>query len=144
MRRHAVPLLTFLLLTAVLIVVLKLIDRLPGVIEPGGVRRYASLAEAQSKLGIRKVYVPAYFPKTLEWPPSRVLAQSRPFEAVVVEFRRVDSTKVGLVITQASSPRLKPEPTIHLKRIRQTSSVDLKGRQAVVVQRHLPPGVLQR
>lgn len=132
MRRQAVSLLVFLLFTGALVFALGLLDRLPSMFQPGGVRRYASIAQAQSDLGIRRIYVPAYFPKTLTWPPSRILAQSKPFEAVVLEFRRVDSTEVGLVITQTSSRRLPQEPAIHLKRIRQTTSVNLKGRQSLV------------
>jgi hypothetical protein len=132
MRRHAASLLVFLLFTGALVLALELLDRLPGTIQPGTVRRYPSIAAAQTDLGIRKIYVPAYFPKTLAWPPSRVLAQSKPFQAVVLEFRRVDSTEVALVITQTSSRRLQQERTIHLNRIQQTSSVNLKGRESVV------------
>jgi hypothetical protein len=132
MRRHAVSLLVFLLFTGALVLALELLDRLPGMFQPGAVRGYASIAEAQSDLGIRKIYVPAYFPKTLTWPPSRILAQSKPFAAVVLEFRRVDSTDVALVITQTSSRRLQQEPAIHLTRIQQTTSVNLKGREALV------------
>jgi hypothetical protein len=132
MRRHAVSLFVFLFFTGALVLALKFLNRLPGMFQPGAVRRYPTIAAAQSELGIRKIYVPAYFPTTLTWPPSRILAQSKPFEAVVLEFRRVDSTEVALVITQTSSPRLPPEPTLHLRRIQETASVDLKGRKAVV------------
>jgi hypothetical protein len=132
MRRHAISLPTFLFFIVVLIVALKLIDWLPGAFQPGTVRRYASIAEAQATLGIAKIYVPAYFPKTLVWPPSRVLAQSKPFAAVVMEFHRVDSQEVALVITQTSSRRLQQRPQIRLKRVRQASSVNLKGRESVV------------
>jgi hypothetical protein len=132
MRRHATSLLIFLLSIGTLAIALKLLDWLPGMFQSGAVRRYPSIAEAQADLGIRKIYVPAYFPKTLTWPPSRILAQRQPFEAVVLEFRRVDSKEVALVITQTSSRRLQREPAIHLERIQQTSSVNLKGRESVV------------
>jgi hypothetical protein len=131
-RRHAKSLLTFLTFTGVLIVALKLIDWLPGAFQPGAVRRYASIAEARAILGIPKIYVPAYFPKTLEWPPSRVLAQKKPFAAVIMEFRRVNSREVALVVTQTSSRRLRQRPEIQLQHIQQTSSVSLKGRESVV------------
>ena len=132
MRRHATSLLTFLTFTGVLIVALKLIDLLPSAIQPEAVRRYASIAEAKSILGIPRIYLPAYFPKTLEWPPSRVLAQKKPFVAVIMEFRSVASRKVALVVTQTSSRRLRQRSAIHLQRIQQTSSVRLKGRESVV------------
>jgi hypothetical protein len=132
MHRHAPSLATFLLFIGVLIFALKVIDWLPAAFQPGVVRRYASLAEAQSTLGIPKIYVPTYFPKTLQWPPSLVLAQTKPFTAVVMEFHRVDSRVIALVITQTASQRLRQRPKIHFKRIRQTSSVNLKGRESVV------------
>jgi len=131
-RRHATSLLTFLTFTGVLIVALKLLDWLPGAFHPGAVRRYASIDEAKSILGIPKIYVPAYFPKTLEWPPSQVLAQKKPFAAVIMEFRRVDSREVALVVTETASRRLRQRPAIHLQRIQQTSSVNLKGRESIV------------
>jgi len=132
MYRHVTSLATFLLFIGAFIVALKVIDWLPDAFQPGVVRRYGSIAEAQSMLGIPKIYVPSYFPKTLQWPPSRVLAQTRPFTAVVMEFRRVDSRVTALVITQTASQRLRQRPKIHLKATLQTSSVDLKGRESVV------------
>ena len=132
MYRHARSLLAFAVTTGVLISTLKLVNWLPAYFQPGAVRRYASIAAAQSSLAIPKIYVPAYFPKTLEWPPSRVLAQGKPFVAVVMEFRRVDSPEIALVITQTTSLRLRQRPKIHLQEVRNISSVNLKGRESDV------------
>jgi len=132
MHRHVASLASFLLFTGVLIVAMRVIDWLPDFLQPGVVRRFSSIAEAQSTLGIAKIYVPTYFPKTLQWPPTLVLAQTKPFTAVVMGFHRVDSRVIALVITQTTSLRLQQRPEIHLKAVLRTASVDLKGRAAVV------------
>jgi len=132
MRRHASSLAIFLVFTGVLIVALRVLGWLPDFLQPGVVRRFTSIAEAQSTLGIPKIYVPTYFPKTLQWPPSLVLAQTKPFTAVVMGFHRVDSRVVALVITQTASLRLQQRPEIRLKAVQRTASVDLKGRAAVI------------
>ena len=65
---------------------LRGLDLLPQVIgEPAGGRTFASIGEVERRLGER-LALPAYFPRTLQWPPSRVRVGGRRPAAVIVEF----------------------------------------------------------
>jgi len=118
---------------AVLIVTLKVMNWLPLTIEKNTLRRYASTEEVKSSLNIREIYVPAYFPQNIVWPPSEILAQSKPFPAVVMEFKNQASGDMVLVLSQS---RGGPSPAGHaldLAGIKETVPFLLKGRKAVLV-----------
>lgn len=80
--------LTFLLVTLGLVMgaaagTLRGLDSLAGYLlgEPKGVKRYRSVEEVERKIGAR-LWLPAYFPDTLEWSPAAVTL-SRGASAVV-------------------------------------------------------------
>ena len=117
---------------ALLLVVLKAVNWVPGVVEEGLLKPYASLDEVKQKLHVREVYVPSYFPQRLRWPPARILAQSKPHVAVAMEFVDREKGDVALMISQSTSADLVPDRKLEIREIRQTLPYRLQGRDAVL------------
>ena len=78
MRKIIVGFLYFAATVAVLIGGLKLINWVPSVVQEGFVGRYRSIEEVESKLKIRDVYIPSYFPQSFKWPPDTIWARAMP------------------------------------------------------------------
>jgi hypothetical protein len=96
-------------------------------------RQYETIEEAQRSLGLGAVMVPTYFPDGTSWPPSFIVAQNRPYQAVVMEFSEAASRKMRLTIIQSSSGDSIP----HLQRVRiselqEETAYRVKGRQALL------------
>lgn len=132
MREHMTHLMVFGLAVVILVGALKFFNWLPGALQEGALRRYASIEEVRSVLKDRKIHVPAYFPQSFKWPPSSILAQKKPFSAVVMEFDRLTSDEVGLIILQADSEDFLGQSKIRVLDAQRRSSCTLKGRDAVV------------
>ena len=130
--RQGLHILSFAVTMAVVVGLLKVLNWAPGTLEPGLMARYPTIDSAVSTLGIRKVYVPAYFPEALGWPPSVVLAQSEPYQAVVMEFSRARDGQTVLVISQAASTEFEPDAAIRFRTIREKVPLDLRGRKATL------------
>lgn len=79
--------------TAALVIVLAAatlslrgLDVLPQILgEPAGGRPFDGIAQVERRLGER-VALPAYFPSTLPWPPSRIRVGGQRPAAVVISF----------------------------------------------------------
>lgn len=132
MGKQMTHLMVFGLAVVILVGALKFFNWLPGALQKGALRRYASIEEVRSVLKDRKIHVPAYFPQSFKWPPSTILAQNKPFSAVVMEFDRLTSGEVGLIILQADSKDFLGQSKIRVSDIQRRSSCTLKGRDAVV------------
>ncbi len=104
----------------------------PTVIEEGTMQRYQDIEAVKARLQIKNIYVPSFFPQTLEWPPAEVLAQEKPFEAVVMGFRRVGEEDIALVIIQAEGASLTYDTGIGFDEINERVPYDLKGRRALL------------
>ena len=128
--KQALQILSFAVTLAVVVGLLKVLNWAPGALEPGLMSRYPSVEAAASRLGIRQIYVPAYFPESLGWPPAEILAQSKPYQAVVMEFVRAGDGQTVLVISQAASPHFEPDVAIRFHTISETVPLDLSGRKA--------------
>jgi hypothetical protein len=128
--RQALHVLSFAVTMTVIVGVLKVLNWAPGTLEPGLMARYPNIEAATSSLGIRQVYVPAYFPQSLGWPPAAVLAQTKPYQAVVMEFVRAGDGQTALVISQAANRLFQPDVAIPFRTVSETVPLDLKGRKA--------------
>ena len=128
--RQVLHVLSFAVTLAVVVGLLKVLNWAPGALEPGLLARYPSIDVAVSRLGIRQVYVPAYFPESLSWPPAEILAQSKPYQAVVMEFVRAGDGQTALVISQAANRLFQPDVAIPFRTVSETVPLDLKGRKA--------------
>jgi hypothetical protein len=117
---------------AAVLVVLLVLNRLPSLLQKDLLRSYVSVEEVRSKLNIRDVYVPSYFPESVQWPPSAILAQTTPYPAVLLIFNAAKTERTALVISQALSETFAADAHIPLARIARTVPYDLKSRKALL------------
>lgn len=122
----------FLLAVAAVLVVLKTLDWLPSVLQKDTMRRYGSLEEVRGALNIKDVYVPSYYPQSISWPPSEILAQAKPFPAVIMIYTRAGSGDAVLVVSQAASERFSPDAAVKIVQTREKVPYRLKGRSALL------------
>src|SRR3990172_6505504 len=96
-------LLAMFLIAGLAVAFLAAANRLPSLIQKGFARPYDSIEEAKRSLGLDNVLVPAYFPEGITWPPSLILAQKKPYMALVMEFKKVEASETILIVIQSSS-----------------------------------------
>lgn len=82
-------------------VVLSALDRVPGLLAgtPHRARVYPGLEEAERALGAR-IWLPAFYPEDLRWPPSRVEASASAPTTVLVRVRAREGGGEKLVVAQ--------------------------------------------
>lgn len=122
----------FLLAVAAVAVSLKALNWLPTVLQTGMMSRFDSIEEVQAKLRIPVLYVPSYFPQSITWPPAEILAQSKPYPAVLMTFRSAEKHDIALVISQAGSSTFSSTTLIPFHRITRSVTYDVKGRKALL------------
>ncbi len=132
MRVRAHGFLYLIITVAAIIVSLIILNWLPSILQQDTIRRYSSVEEVRAKTKIRDVYVPAYFPQSIMWPPSEILAQTKPYPAVLMVFNAVNKQGAALVIAQATSDAFSRNALIQFERIARTVPYDLKGRKALL------------
>lgn len=126
-------LLSFAIAIVVLIITLKVMNWVPLAVQKGSVRRYASLEEVRSVLNMKDIYVPAYFPQEITWPPSTILAQSRPFSAIVMRFTRANRRDTALVLSQSEGGDLAVENPLEITTTTEKVPFSMQGKDAVLV-----------
>lgn len=135
MRSKAFGSLAFAAGLAILIIALKTLNWFPLIAQKDLMRRYGDFEEMRTALGIRQVFVPSYFPEDFRWPPTGILAQGKPYPAVIMEFERSGEGKtreVGMMIYQAAEDGFSPGGTLVISRIREQATYPLKGRPAIL------------
>ncbi len=131
MRKRMIGYMSFGLTVLLLIGALKLLNWVPSAVQDGFVRQYKSIDEASSKLDIKEIYIPSYFPQSFRWPPTLIWAQTRPYTAIVMEFRDVDKGDVGLTISQVDAgARFMQDDKVGISRVTEKVNYPLKGRKA--------------
>jgi len=124
--------LSFTIMIGLLILALKVINWIPLAMQQDAVRRYNSIEEVRSTLNRKDIFVPSYFPQQISWPPSAILAQNKPFFAMVMEFTRADKRNTALVISQSEGKALNVENPIVILVITEKVPYTIKGRDAVL------------
>jgi len=132
MKRNLLGFLYFVLTLIILVIALKATNWLPTALESGLMKKYDTVDVVKLKLHLKDVYVPSYFPQSYGWPPSTILAQSKPFVAIVMEFKNVQTGEVALVISQTSEKSFVYDKKISLVQIKEKVNYSLKGRPAVL------------
>jgi len=123
----------FSTMVVILAGLLQLLNWIPSAVQEGSFQRYASIDEARAHLKSGTVYTPAYFPRSVQWPPSLIAAQTRPYPAVVMEFSRSDSPgETVLVITETALPHPPLAERLRLTAIRESVRYEFKGRTALL------------
>lgn len=130
----------FLAGTALVVAAIKAVNWLPAALQPDVLRRHESVEEARASSGVEQILVPSYYPQELGWPPSAILAQGRPYPAVVLEFTRAGGRDAALVVTQWAAGRPRPEGRIPIAEVQETVRYSLRGRDAVLTVGRSPAG----
>lgn len=126
-------LLWIIVIAGVVAVVLAVANWLPSLAHRDFARKYGSIEEAKRSLGLERVAVPAYFPAGISWPPSLVLAQKSPFEAVVMEFRKPETEETALIVIQCSAHASCAQfERIRMSEVKEETEYRLKGRVALL------------
>lgn len=124
--------LLFVAAVAILLGGLKLAGWLPLLAQRDLLREYKSIEDVKAELPIRQIYVPSYFPQDLSWPPSAVLAQGKPFPAIIMEFGQAEGKSAGLVISQSLSGAFRADGRIRIVQLKEKVRYPLKGRDSVL------------
>ncbi len=132
MKKKILGLFYFVLTLAILVVALKAVNWLPSAFQDGLMKKYATVDELKSRLRVKNVYVPSYFPQSYGWPPSTILAQSQPFLAIVMEFKNAQTGDIALIITQTADKAFTPDRAIPFAQVKEKVDYSLNGRAAVL------------
>jgi hypothetical protein len=135
MRNKAFGALAFAAGLAILVIALKALNWIPLIAQKDLMRRYGDFEEMRTSLGIREIFVPSYFPEEFRWPPSGILAQRKPYPAVIMEFEwggEGTIREVGMMIYQAARDDFSPGGPLKISRIREQATYPLKGRSAIL------------
>lgn len=132
MRAKAYGFFYLLLTIAAVLIVLKTLNWLPMMVQKDMLRKFDSVEEVQSKLNIRDLHVPSYFPQSIMWPPSEILAQAKPYPAVLMIFNDAKTRDVVLVISQAASDTFSENSLLSFVQITRKVPFDLKNRKALL------------
>lgn len=106
------------------------VNRLPVLIQGDLLRQYDSFDAVSTGLPTLPIYVPSYYPQDLRWPPSRILAQGRPFPAVLMEFQGRQSRRTVLVISQSARGAFSADDKVRIVKVKEKTAYLLKGRDA--------------
>ena len=109
MKRTLGGMFVFGMMVAILVGALQLFNWVPSALQDGALQQYASVDEVRAHLRIGTVYQPAYYPRSVQWPPVLVAAQTRPYKAVITEFARSDAPDRPLASSRART-RIRSPP----------------------------------
>lgn len=124
-------LLWIFVMAGVIVVLLATVNWLPSLIQKDFAQKYESIEDAKRSLGLEKVLVPSYFPEGIPWPPSLILAQKKPYTALVMEFREAETKKTVLTIIQTSLNGSDVQfQRIKLTEVKEEARYQIKGRSA--------------
>ncbi len=117
---------------AILVGATMAVNRVPITVQGDLLREYDSIDAVSTGLPSLPIYAPSYFPEDLRWPPSRVLAQGRPFPAVLMEFAGQKSGGPVLVICQSAGGAFPPGDKLRRSKVKERTAYSLKGRNALL------------
>ena len=132
MKKTVFSFFLFLVMSATVVGLLKVVNWLPMTFQNDTLRRYNSIEEVKTSLNIRSLHVPAYFPQTIAWPPAHIVAQAKPSLTVLMKFNRRDSAQEALVIMQAESDSFPRHAPGEFSAVTERVLYQLHGRPAVL------------
>ena len=120
-------------LAGLVVLFLALVNWLPSFRGAGYARQYRSVDEAKQSLKLHAVTVPGFFPEGISWPPFFVLAQMKPYEAIVMEFRAERKKATELIVIQSSLlGRDEQLQRIRITQVKEETRYRLKGRNVLL------------
>lgn len=122
----------FVVTIAAVLLTLKTLNWLPLLFEKETLRAYASIEDVRSKLNLKDILVPSYFPETITWPPAEILAQAKPFPGVLMVFdQKGEQNNAVLVISEAASDDFPGKLSLSLQ-VKQKVPYELLKRKALL------------
>jgi hypothetical protein len=123
----------FGLIVCVTVVVLSLLNWVPSAVQQEGIRKYKSIEDVKTELKIKKIFLPAYFPRYLIWPPSEIYAARKPYKMVLMHFTNYEKRDIVLSIRQAeqSAPSFL-QSRIEPVTVKRRDRVVIKGREGML------------
>ena len=91
-------------------------------------KEYKSFDEVKN---ITKIYLPAYFPSTIKWPPAKIYAQKHPIKAIITEYTN-NSNKIVLEIFQVQYKKFNYKSHINIKEILEESLLNINNHKAKI------------
>ncbi len=126
-------LLLMLVIAGLTVAFMAAVNWLPSLMQQGFARQFDSIEEAKRALGLDTVLVPGYFPEGITWPPSLILAQKKPYKAVVMEFEDGKSKRTSLIVVQSSLRGSDAQlQRITLSEVKEQTQYRLKGRNVLL------------
>lgn len=125
-------LIIFVIMAAIVLGALRLLSWIPEAVQEGALRRFESAEEAKRHLKIDRIYLPAFYPQSVSWPPLFIGGQTSPYPALITEFSGKDRDGVYLVITQTARPHLPLRERITMVSQRERVRYPFKGRSALL------------
>ncbi len=133
MRARLNALFYFVLTIAAVLLTLKVLNWLPFVLDQETLRPYAGIEEVRSKLNLRDILVPSYFPETITWPPAKILAQAKPYPGVLMVFNKTGKQDdFVLVISESTSGDFPGGRSLPSLTVKQKVPYELVGRKALL------------
>lgn len=125
-------LVVFAVMVAIVLGALRLLSWIPEAVRDGTLQRFDTIEEAKAHLKIRRLYLPAFYPQNVRWPPLLIGGQTAPYPAMITEFSAKDRDGVFLVITQTTRPHQPLRERITLASLREQVRYPFKGRIALL------------
>jgi hypothetical protein len=125
-------------------VALRALDALPVLIsgERPGMARFQSVEAAERALGER-VYLPAFFPDTLSWPPATIRVYAGPPKAAAIAFSARDGRSIRLILYQVpGAGESIPMALMPAGRVLHKTEVTMPDGSAILFRLELPGGVI--
>lgn len=123
---------SFFITILVTVLVLKLVNWVPSTFFKEDIRKFRSLDEVKDKIKVAKIYTPSYFPEHIQWPPSEIFAQRKPFVLITMHFPHRDSRMTALSIYQADK-NAGYEPPLDILYRRDERPVSINNRKGTLV-----------
>jgi hypothetical protein len=128
--KELIKLLIFLGLIGLLIVLLMILNWIPTTLEKGYIREYRSINEIKTNLNLKDIYIPKYFPENILWPPAKILAQTRPYTAVMMEFVDKNTKETVLIVYQSEKEEYIKNTEAWIEEVKESVEYPLEGRKA--------------
>lgn len=119
--------------TGFVIAFIVLINWLPSQIQQNTAQQYNNIDDAKKAAGVEHILIPVYIPESVSWPPSLIVAQKKPFYAIVMEFVNTKTKETELFIIQSSDQKAEKRfQKIDFVEIKEETEFKLKGKNAIL------------
>lgn len=133
-KRTSYRTLSFAISVLIIIGALKLLNWIPLAVQTEELRKFSTIEEVKSSLKLPNIYIPAYFPEQISWPPAAIFAQKKPFVLVIMHFMHTGTKDAVLSIYQADAKaKFNPPYDSRMLYRKKESTVFIKNRKGTLV-----------